>query len=219
MKRSIKFIAGGLVASALVLAPVAASADSDKSIAEVATEAGDFETLLTAVGAAGLAETLSDCDAGPFTVFAPVDAAFAALVDAGVDIGAIVADTALLTDILTYHVVDGAVDSATVVGLTEATMLNGGTVTIAVDGDTVTLNDSVTVTAVDIEACNGIIHVIDAVLVPAGADVPMVMDEAEEEAPVLATVGSNSGLIAGLAALVMLGGAALVFGSRRRLHS
>ena len=218
MKRSLKILAGGMAAAALVAAPMTASAE-DRSIAEVATEAGDFETLLTAVGAAGLAETLSDCEAGPFTVFAPVDAAFEALVEAGVDIGAIVADTGLLTDILTYHVVEGAVDSTTVVGLTEATMLNGGTVTIAVDGETVTLNDSVTVTAVDIEACNGIIHVIDAVLVPPGAEVPMVATDDAPEEETLVTVGSNSGLVAGVAALVLLGGVGLMFASRRRLHS
>lgn len=218
MKRSLKILAGVVTAAALVAVPMTASAE-DRSIAEVATEAGDFETLVTAVGAAGLAETLSDCEAGPFTVFAPVDAAFEALVEAGVDVGAIVADTALLTDILTYHVVEGAVDSTTVVGLTEATMLNGGTVTIAVDGETVTLNDSVTVTAVDIEACNGIIHVIDAVLVPPGAEVPMVATDDAPEEETLVTVGSNSGLVAGVAALVLLGGVGLMFASRRRLHS
>jgi uncharacterized surface protein with fasciclin (FAS1) repeats len=222
MKRYGKIMTGVAVAAAVSLAPLAAQAD-EASIAEVAAEAGDFTTLLAAVTEAGLAETLSDCAAGPFTVFAPTDDAFADLIAAGVDIAAIIGDSELLTNILTYHVADGVVDSTTVVGLDTAEMLNGDSVTINVDGDTVTLNEDVTVTAVDIEACNGIIHVIDGVLVPPGADVPMVeaddaaADDAEET--VIVAVGSNSALLAALAAGLLLAGAALLIGGRRRLMS
>lgn len=219
MKRSRKILTGVAVAAAVSLAPLAAQADND-SIAEVAAEAGDFTTLLAAVTEAGLADTLSDCDAGPFTVFAPTDDAFADLIAAGVDIAAIIGDNDLLTNILTYHVADGVVDSTTVVGLTTAEMLSGDSVSIAVDGDTVTLNDDVTVTAVDIEACNGIIHVIDGVLVPPGADVPMVdvdADDASDE--VIVAVGSNSALLAALAGGLLLVGGALLIGGRRRMMS
>jgi len=222
MKRSRKILTGVAVAAAVSLAPLAAQAD-EPSIAEVAAEAGDFTTLLAAVTEAGLAETLSDCDAGPFTVFAPTDDAFANLIAAGVDIAAIIGDNDLLTNILTYHVADGVVDSTTVVGLDTAEMLSGDSITISVDGDTVTLNEDVTVTAVDIEACNGIIHVIDGVLVPPGADVPMVdgddVDAEDASEDVIVAVGSNSALLAALAGGLLLVGGALLFGGRRRMTS
>ena len=132
------------------------------TIPEVAAEAGSFTTLLAAVDAAGLAETLSG--EGPFTVFAPTDDAFAALPEGTLE--ALLADIPALTDILLYHVVDGAVYAETVVGLESATTLLGEDITITVDGGNVILNGSVMVTATDIEASNGVIHVIDAVLLP-----------------------------------------------------
>jgi transforming growth factor-beta-induced protein len=137
------------------------------NLAEVATAAGDFETLLAAVEAAGLSETLAT--GGPFTVFAPTDQAFAEALDAlGLTADELLADTDTLTTILQYHIVEGEVPAATVVGLEEATTLQGEAVSISVADGTVTLNDSATVIAVDVEASNGIIHVIDAVLLPPG---------------------------------------------------
>jgi len=132
-----------------------------KNIVETAVEAGSFKTLVTAVTAAGLVETLSG--PGPFTVFAPSDAAFAKI--PAETLNAVLADKEKLTAILTYHVVPGKVMAADVVGMTSATTVQGGTVTInASEG--VKINDA-TITTADIEASNGVIHVIDTVLMPA----------------------------------------------------
>ena len=151
------------------------------SIAAVATTAG-FTTLVDAVTAAGLAPTLADCSAGPFTVFAPTDAAFAA-VDADL-LGAALGDpTGLLTDILNYHVVPGIVPAADVVAATSLTTAQGSD--IAVSGTV--LNGTVNITATDTFACNGVIHVIDAVLVPA--------------LPSIATIATEGGFTTLVAAL------------------
>ncbi|MEZ5231621.1 MAG: fasciclin domain-containing protein [Acidimicrobiia bacterium] len=136
------------------------------TIVDVAVAAGDFETLVAAVTAADLVETLSGD--GPFTVFAPTDEAFAEALTA-LDLTAeeLLADKETLTSILTYHVVSGEVPSTEVVtmdGESVATV-NGKDITIAVDGDKVMVNDA-NVTAVDVEASNGVIHVIDKVLLP-----------------------------------------------------
>ena len=134
-----------------------------QTIVDVAVAAGDFSTLVTAVQAAGLVETLSS--AGPFTVFAPTDAAFAAL-PAGT-LEALLADpSGQLTDILLYHVVAGSVMAADVVGLDSAPTVFGEDIAITVMDGSVFLNETVRVTATDIEASNGVIHVIDAVLLP-----------------------------------------------------
>ncbi len=136
------------------------------SIVDVAVENGSFTTLVAAVQAAGLDTTLSG--EGPFTVFAPTDDAFAAaLEDLGLTAEELLADTATLESILTYHVVAGEVPSSDVVTLDGQSVatVNGAEVTISVDGDTVMVNDA-TVTAVDVEASNGVIHVIDSVLLP-----------------------------------------------------
>ena len=141
-------------------------ADELGDIVEVASSSDDFTTLVAAVQAAGLVETLSGD--GPFTVFAPTDDAFAAALDAlGLTADELLADTETLTSILTYHVVDGAVPAETVVTLDGQSVatLNGAEVMVSVDGDTVMVDDA-TVTAVDVEADNGVIHVIDAVLLP-----------------------------------------------------
>jgi uncharacterized surface protein with fasciclin (FAS1) repeats len=138
-------------------------------IVDTAIAAGDFTTLVAAVQAAGLEETLRG--EGPFTVFAPTDDAFAALPAGTVD--TLLADpTGALTDILTYHVVEGEVLAADVVGMDgqPVTTVNGGTFTVGVDGDSVTLTDAqgntVNVVQTDIVTSNGVIHVIDAVLMP-----------------------------------------------------
>lgn len=135
-------------------------------IVTIAVESGSFPTLVAAVQAADLVETLQGD--GPFTVFAPTEEAFAAALDAlGITAEELLADTDTLTAILTYHVVPGKVMAADVLGLDGASVatVNGADITIGVDGDTVTINNA-TVTAVDIEGSNGVIHVIDTVLLP-----------------------------------------------------
>jgi uncharacterized surface protein with fasciclin (FAS1) repeats len=137
------------------------------TIVDVAVANGSFNTLVAAVTAAGLAETLSS--EGPFTVFAPTDDAFAALPEGLVDCLLLEENIDPLTAILTYHVVDGAVMST---DLTDGPVptLQGEEVTVDLT-DGVTLNDTVAVAAADVEASNGVIHVIDGVLVPPSIDV------------------------------------------------
>jgi len=131
------------------------------NIVETAREAGAFETLLTAVDAAGLGDTLAD--GGPFTVFAPTDAAFAALPYGTVQ--GLLADPPALTRVLTYHVVPGRITSAQITSNSEQNTVEGSALAIAVNGG-VTVNDA-TVIQADVEAENGVIHVIDRVLIPA----------------------------------------------------
>lgn len=131
----------------------------------VVAEEGGFSTLVTAVEAADLTETLNG--EGPYTVFAPTDEAFAALPEGTLD--SLLADPDALANILTYHVVSGDVKAADVVGLESAETVQGESIDIAVDGETVTLNDVATVTTTDIEASNGTIHAIDTVLIPPGS--------------------------------------------------
>jgi transforming growth factor-beta-induced protein len=153
--------------SAATTAPTAApsaapSAASAGDIVQVATSAGSFTTLLKAATAAGLVDTLKG--AGPYTVFAPTDAAFAALPAGTLD--ALLKDPAKLKDILLYHVVSGKVTADQVVKLTSATTVEGKAITITVKNGVVYLNDTVKVVTTDIPASNGVIHVIDAVLLP-----------------------------------------------------
>ena len=139
---------------------------AEMNIVETADAAGDFTTLIAAAQAAGLDETLAND--GPYTVFAPTDEAFeAALADLGLTAEELLADTELLTSVLTYHVVEGEVPAADVVTLDgeEVETVNGASVTITVDGETVMVNEA-TVISTDVFASNGVIHVIDAVLVP-----------------------------------------------------
>ncbi len=136
-------------------------AAADQDIVETAVAAGDFTTLATALDAAGLTETLQG--EGPFTVFAPTDDAFAALPAGALD--DLLADPEALANVLTYHVVDGDVMSTDLSDGMEVEALNGDTLTITIDGDTVKVNDA-TVTTADIETSNGVIHVIDTVLLP-----------------------------------------------------
>jgi transforming growth factor-beta-induced protein len=130
-------------------------------IVGVATEAGSFSTLLTAVEAAGLVETLQGD--GPFTVFAPTDEAFAALPEGTLE--ALLADTEALSQVLLYHVVSGEVLASEVVGLDSAATVQGEDIAISVDGDSVRVNEANLVTT-DIDASNGVIHVIDQVILP-----------------------------------------------------
>ncbi len=134
-------------------------------IVDTAVAAGDFETLVAAVTAAGLVDTLKS--EGPFTVFAPADSAFAALPEGTVE-GLLADPEGALTDVLLYHVVPGKVMAADVVGLDGQSVetVGGGMLDIAIDGDTVLIN-GIAVAAPDIETSNGVIHVIDGVLIPA----------------------------------------------------
>jgi uncharacterized surface protein with fasciclin (FAS1) repeats len=134
-----------------------------RNIVETAREAGSFTTLLAAVDAAGLGDTLAD--GGPFTVFAPTDEAFAKLPAGTVE--SLLADPAKLTTVLTYHVVPGRVTAAYAAGLSSATTVQGGELPISMDGG-IHVADANVVSA-DIEATNGVIHVIDRVLLPAAA--------------------------------------------------
>ncbi len=132
-----------------------------RNIVEVAAAAGSFKTLLAAAQAAGLAETLATTQ--NLTVFAPTDDAFAKLPEGTVE--GLLNDIPALRNILTYHVVGAKVPSSVAVTLTEATMLNGQKVSVRYDGQDLFINDSKVVVK-DIPASNGIIHVIDTVLLP-----------------------------------------------------
>lgn len=136
---------------------------TDKDIVDTAVAAGQFNTLATALNAAGLVETLKG--PGPFTVFAPTDAAFAKLPAGTVESLLEPENRAKLTAILTYHVVPGNVMAADVVKLKEAKSVNGAMVKIKVDGGNVMIDDA-KVTATDVAASNGVIHVIDTVILP-----------------------------------------------------
>jgi uncharacterized surface protein with fasciclin (FAS1) repeats len=145
-----------LIASALTLAALGAQA---KDIVDTAVGAGNFKTLATALTAAGLIDTLKG--KGPFTVFAPTDAAFAKIPKA--DLDKLLADKAKLTAVLTYHVVPGKV-MAKDVKAGKVKTVQGGEITVATTGG-VTV-DGAKVSATDIVADNGVIHVIDSVIMP-----------------------------------------------------
>ena len=138
-----------------------ASDDPSQTVIEIAASAGSFNTLVAAVQAAGLVETLSSD--GPFTVFAPTDEAFAEIPEA--DLQALLADEEALTAVLTYHVVAGKVMASDVVGLDFAETVNGQSVDIKVRDGKVMIDEAQVVTT-DIEASNGVIHVINKVIFP-----------------------------------------------------
>ncbi|GMN03123.1 fasciclin domain-containing protein [Erythrobacter sp. MTPC3] len=154
---------------------MAAEATTTNTIVDVAQGDETFSTLVSAVTAAGLGETLSG--EGPFTVFAPTNDAFAKIPEATLT-ELTTNDTETLGSILTYHVVEGSIDAATLTAAIEEageagyeiTTVNGGTLTAAVVDGAVVLTDAAggtsTVTATDVEASNGLVHVIDTVLMP-----------------------------------------------------
>ena len=171
-----------VLALAIVAAVPAFAQEAEEtpgSIVDIAVNDGRFETLVAAVTAAGLADTLAS--SGDFTVFAPTDDAFAMLPEGTVE--ALLNDIPTLTDILLYHVVPGSVYAADVVTLESAEMANGLPVSIMASDMGVYLNDTTQVIITDIEASNGIIHVIDAVILPPSMTEAAAEDEmAEEEA-------------------------------------
>ena len=142
--------------------PAPSMAPAMKDIVDTAAGAGTFKTLLDAATAAGLVDTLKG--AGPYTVFAPTDEAFAKL-PAGT-LESLLKDPEGLKQILLYHVVSGKVTADQVVGLTSADSVAGPAIAIAVKDGKVILNDSATVVTTDIETKNGVIHVIDQVILP-----------------------------------------------------
>jgi LPXTG-motif cell wall-anchored protein len=204
-----RLMAALLLASLLALAAVPAGTaraqaqqaqQAQQDIVDTAVAAGQFTTLARALQAAGLADTLKG--PGPFTVFAPTDVAFAKLPPGTLE--ALLANPDQLRAVLTYHVVPGRVTAADVVRVPSAATVQGSPVRISLAGQTVRLNGSSSVVQADVLARNGVIHVIDTVLLP----------------PALATLPQTGGVqdlglplaAAGAAAALLLAG----FGLRRR---
>ncbi|MDA8745459.1 fasciclin domain-containing protein [Rubripirellula amarantea] len=160
---------GGMMLAALVVVSMsvqsaqAGCGTCDKTVVENAVAGEQFTTLVAAVKAAGLVDTLSG--EGPFTVFAPTNEAFAALPDGTVESLLKPENKAKLVKILTYHVVSGKVMAKDVVGLTEAKTVEGSTIDIKVEGSDVMINNA-KVIKTDINSKNGVIHVIDKVIMP-----------------------------------------------------
>ncbi len=163
---------GGEVAEPVGEACSAIPADGEGSSAGMADDTAGtaasnnpvLSTLVDAVTAADLVDALND-PAAEYTIFAPANAAFEKIPAA--DLEAVLADTDMLTDILTYHVYDGGkMDAEALAGETELTMLNGDTVSIAADGDTLTLNGESMVICGNVTTANATVHIIDTVLMP-----------------------------------------------------
>lgn len=152
-----------LFAAAITLGGSVSAFAAEKDVVDTAIAAGQFETLAAALEAAGLVATLKGT--GPFTVFAPTDEAFAKLPAGTVKNLLKPENKQKLTAILTYHVVAGKVMATDVAGLDQAKSVNGKMIDIEVEGSTVKVNDAA-VTAADIAASNGVIHVIDEVIMP-----------------------------------------------------
>jgi LPXTG-motif cell wall-anchored protein len=225
MKKKIT-LALGLAAAAVAIMPStgASAAAEGETIAGIASGNEDFSTLVAALGAADLVGSFDECSDGPFTVFAPTNDAFAAALESlGLTAEELLADTALLTSVLTYHVVEGAVLAETVVTLDAAPTLNGADVSIAVVDGGVVLNDSVNVVTTDIEACNGVIHVIDAVLLPPAGEAPTTEAPTTEapapEATLAATGPSTEANVALMGGALLAGGLGILLISRRRATS
>jgi uncharacterized surface protein with fasciclin (FAS1) repeats len=155
------FLAVGVLAVAVVAPAGAESTAQQKNLVQTAAAAGQFKTLATLLTKAGLARTLQR--PGPYTVFAPTDAAFAKVPKS--TLNALLADQAKLRAVLLYHVVPGKVTSAAVTKLSSAKTASGKNVRIRVAGKTVLVNNA-KVTKADVMASNGVIHVVDRVLIP-----------------------------------------------------
>jgi uncharacterized surface protein with fasciclin (FAS1) repeats len=134
---------------------------AESNIVETAVAAGDFTTLASLLESAGLAETLAG--EGPFTVFAPTDEAFEAVPQETLD--ALAEDQEMLRAVLLYHVVEGEARASDVASMSSAETLNGDSVRLRASGDTVRV-DRARVVKADVPASNGVIHVIDRVLIP-----------------------------------------------------
>lgn len=163
--KSLSIVLTGVIAAGLLSSmPVLADDNTErKNIVEVAVDAGQFTTLAAALEAADLTDTLQGD--GPFTVFAPTDDAFAALPAGTVESLLKPENRDQLVAVLTYHVVPGKVSAADVVTLDEAKTVNGASINISTENGSVYINDA-TVVAADVDASNGVIHVIDTVILP-----------------------------------------------------
>jgi transforming growth factor-beta-induced protein len=179
MKKSIVSLACAVVAS------MGSMAFAQKNIVDTAVEAGSFKTLAAALGAADLVGAVSG--PGPFTVFAPTDEAFKKLPAGTVDTLLKPENKAKLQAILKYHVVSGKVMAADVVKVKGAVSLNGQRIDVKVSGGKVTV-DAANVVKTDIACTNGVIHVIDSVILPASDSIPAVADKAGTFKTLLAAV-------------------------------
>lgn len=204
-----KFVPMILVVLLLVVGVTQALAappeQATKDIVDTAVADGRFTTLAKALTEAGLIDTLKG--PGPFTVFAPTDEAFAKLPAGALD--DLLADKAALTNVLTYHVVSGKVMAADVVKLNSADTVAGIPVAIKVDGGNVFLNDNSQVVITDLETSNGVIHVIDTVLLPPAEPAPAALP---------ATGGNMPASIYLLAAAMALGAILLAGGLALQLR-
>ncbi|MGK2947145.1 MAG: fasciclin domain-containing protein [Acidimicrobiales bacterium] len=187
-----------LALGGIAVSPAASAQDPEcQTIVEIAAGNEDFSTLVTAVTEAGLVDTLNGD--GPFTVFAPTNDAFDALPEGTLE--ALLADPeGALTDILLLHVIDGAVDSEAAIAAAGTNVETlGGPVAVALEGETLTVGGAPVIDT-DIEACNGIVHVLGAVITePAAAETPAPApeQEPEEEMPMPTAVNTgDSGLAA-----------------------
>ena len=162
--KSFSIVVAVLVTVTMVTSASVYAGNYKKDIVDTAIKAGSFKTLVAAVQAAGLVDTLKG--AGPFTVFAPTDEAFAKLPAGTVENLLKPENIEQLQAILTYHVVPGKVMAADAMKLSSAKSVQGSDITIALMDGKVMLNGAATVTATDIESSNGIIHVIDSVILP-----------------------------------------------------
>jgi uncharacterized surface protein with fasciclin (FAS1) repeats len=206
-RRASRWLAVSFAAAlALVVAVVpTASAQQPRDIVDTAVAAGQFTTLARAVQAAGLVDTLKG--PGPFTVFAPTDAAFAKLPAGALD--QLLANPTQLRSVLTYHVVPGRVMANQVTNGLSANSVQGAPLMFQVAGGSVRVNNSATVTQTDVMASNGVIHVIDTVLMPPGMQgqsAPSQLPRAGE-----ADIFNPLPLVLAGLALVFLGGAALLW--------
>ena len=159
----LKILAAGILLVFMSTTALIASSHSKKDIVDTAVSAGSFKTLVAAVTAADLAETLKG--EGPFTVFAPTDDAFAKLPEGTVEDLLKPENKDKLKAILTYHVVSGKVMAKDVMAMKEAKTVNGESVMISMDANTVMVDNAKVVQA-DVECSNGVIHVIDTVILP-----------------------------------------------------
>jgi uncharacterized surface protein with fasciclin (FAS1) repeats len=185
-----QLFAVALVLVLLVAGALPAAAQGEQDIVDTAVAAGNFTTLAQALEAAGLVETLKG--EGPFTVFAPTNEAFAKL-PAGT-LESLLQDTDTLRSILTYHVVSGEVMAADVTGMSgqDVATVQGETVRVMVNGDQVMINDA-TVTQADVQASNGVIHVVDTVLIPPSVAAAMSNNTTQQAAPqTMPTTGADN---------------------------
>ena len=169
LNRSLFLSVAAMAAMGIWQSPVSAANTAEKDIVTTAVEAGSFKTLTAALKAGGLVETLAG--KGPFTVFAPTDEAFAKLPSGAVETLLKPENKGQLVSVLTYHVVADKVAAAQVVKLDAAATVNGQRVNIKVEDDKVRV-DQATVVKADIHCSNGIIHVIDQVMLPSADNIP-----------------------------------------------